>query len=77
MSAIFGRHPETFRLPPPGEADPYFGLNRSMYYNGEERGYWKLRRIIGPGKTKGITLVPFADVAKYMRSQGGATRKGK
>jgi hypothetical protein len=84
MSTLFGRLPETFRLPRPGETDPTFGLSRSAYYDGEESGYWQLIRIIQPGKTRGITLVPVADVARYLKKQAGGTksqvnvtRKGK
>jgi hypothetical protein len=36
--------PEFFRLPKSG-GDPYFGLGRSYYYEGEKQGYWKLIRI--------------------------------
>ena len=36
--------PEFFRLPKTG-GDPYFGLGRSYYYEGEKQGYWKLIRI--------------------------------
>jgi len=37
-------HSEFFRLPKAG-GDPYFGLGRSYYYEGEKQGYWKLIRI--------------------------------
>lgn len=60
--------PETFRLPTVG-GDPYFGLTRSYYYNGEERGWWKLIRIRHDGKSRGITLVPYAVVAAHIREQ--------
>jgi hypothetical protein len=60
--------PEFFRLPKAG-GDPYFGLGRSYYYEGEKRGYWKLARIRERGKLRGVTLVPFDAVAAFVRSQ--------
>jgi hypothetical protein len=61
-------HPEFFRLPKSG-GDPYFGLGRSYYYEGEKRGYWRLVRLRGRGKLRGITLVPFDVVSSFVRSQ--------
>lgn len=61
--------PETFRLPPKG-SDPYFGLTRSFYYEGEKRGYWRLVRLRERGKLRGITLVPYDSVSSFVRSQG-------
>lgn len=61
--------PEFFRLPKPGVADPYFGFSRSFYYSAEKRGWLKLVRIRDPGKDKGVTLIPYADVAAFVRSQ--------
>jgi hypothetical protein len=61
-------YPEFFRLPKSG-GDPYFGLGRSYYYEGEKRGYWKLARIRERGKLRGVTLVPFDAVAGFVRSQ--------
>ena len=61
-------HPETFRLPKNG-GDPFFGLSRSFYYGGEQRGYWRLIRIRQRGKQRGVTLVPFDAVAKFVRQQ--------
>ena len=65
--------PETFRLPSVG-GDPYFGFTRSFYYNGEERGWWKLVRIRNEGKDRGVTLVPYDAVAAFVHKQmeGGA-----
>lgn len=60
--------PEFFRLPKSG-GDPYFGLGRSYYYQGEERGYWQLVRIRERGKLRGVTLVPYDAVASFLRSQ--------
>ena len=61
--------PEFFRLPKSG-VDPYFGLGRSYYYEGEKQGYWKLVRIRQRGKLRGVTLVPYDAVATFIRSQG-------
>ena len=65
--------PDFFRLPSIG-GDPHFGFTRSFYYNGEERGWWKLVRIRNEGKERGVTLVPYAAVLAFVRAQaeGGA-----
>jgi hypothetical protein len=60
--------PEFFRLPKSG-VDPYFGLGRSYYYEGEKQGFWKLTRIRQRGKLRGITLVPYDAVATFIRNQ--------
>ena len=62
--------PEFFRLPKSG-GDPYFGLGRSYYYEGEKQGYWRLVRIRQRGKLRGVTLVPYETVAGFIRHQGG------
>jgi hypothetical protein len=59
---------EFFRLPKSG-GDPYFGLGRSYYYEGEKRGYWRLARIRERGKLRGVTLVPYDAVAAFVRAQ--------
>jgi hypothetical protein len=64
-------HPEFFRLPKSG-GDPYFGLGRSYYYEGEKQGYWRLIRIRQRGKLRGVTLVPYDAVAAFIRKQGRA-----
>ena len=60
--------PEFFRLPKAG-GDPFFGLSRSFYYEGEQRGYWRLTRLRDRGKLRGVTLVPYDSVASYVRKQ--------
>jgi hypothetical protein len=60
--------PEFFRLPKSG-GDPYFGLGRSYYYEGEKQGYWRLVRIRQRGKLRGITLVPYDTIAAFIRKQ--------
>jgi len=60
--------PEFFRLPKSG-GDPYFGLGRSYYYEGEKQGYWRLVRIRQRGKLRGVTLVPYDAVAVFIRRQ--------
>ena len=60
--------PEFFRLPKAG-GDPYFGLGRSYYYEGEKNGYWRLVRIRQRGKLRGITLVPYDAVSSFVHSQ--------
>jgi hypothetical protein len=66
--------PEFFRLPKPGTGDPHFGFSRSFYYNGEERGWWKLVRIRDEGKERGVTLVPYSVIAAFVRE---AAAKGQ
>jgi len=60
--------PEFFRLPKSG-GDPYFGLGRSYYYEGEKQGYWRLVRIRQRGKVRGVTLVPYDAIASFIRNQ--------
>jgi hypothetical protein len=76
--ASASQRPETFRLPKSG-GDPYFGITRSLYYEGENRGYWKLVRLRQRGKLRGITLVPYDAVAAFVRKQMelGAPKKSK
>jgi hypothetical protein len=61
--------PQYFRLPPPGEADPHFGFSRSFFYCGEARGWWRLIRLCDEGKTRGITLICYDEVAKFLRER--------
>ena len=68
-TTIFSGQPVTFRLPRYGERDPYFGLTRNTYYFGESQGWWNLIRLVAPGKEKGITLVPYAQVAAHIHSR--------
>ena len=63
--------PEFFRLPKSG-GDPYFGLGRSYYYEGEKNGNWRLIRLRKRGKLRGVTLVPYDPVADFIRNQGRA-----
>lgn len=63
------QRPEFFRLPKPGVGDPYFGLSRSFYYLAEARGWLTLVRICGEGKERGITLIPFREVAAFVAKQ--------
>ncbi len=67
-SAQFSPRPEFFRLPVRG-GDPYYGLTRSFYYEGEKRGYWRLVRLRDRGRQRGVTLVSFDAVAAFVRAQ--------
>jgi hypothetical protein len=71
-SSSASQRPETFRLPKPPGGDRYFGLTRSCYYRGEELGYWTLLRIRERGKRRGITLVPYDEVAAFIHAQSKA-----
>jgi len=67
--------PETFRLPRPGTGgDQFFHISRSTYYLGERRGWWRLIRIRERGKQRGITLVPFDQVAAFVRKQSEGSK---
>jgi hypothetical protein len=68
-AALSAPRPETFRLPKARERDPFFGFSRSFFYHGEEVGYWRLIRIRERGKQRGITLVPYDAVARFVRRQ--------
>jgi hypothetical protein len=68
QTSIGPLRPEFFRLPKSG-GDPYFGLGRSYYYEGEKQGYWRLIRIRQRGKLRGVTLVPYDAVASFVRSK--------
>ena len=61
--------PEFFQLPKPGHGDPFFGLSRSLYFNAEQRGWLTLIRIRDEGKRRGVTLIPYAAVEAFVRSQ--------
>jgi hypothetical protein len=63
--------PETFRLPKPGERDPFFGLSRSFYYELEAAGKIRLIRLRKRGNTRGITLIPYDEVRNYLRRASG------
>jgi hypothetical protein len=65
------QRPEFFRLPKSG-GDPYFGLGRSYYYEGEKNGHWRLIRLRKRGKLRGVTLVPYDAVADFIRNHGRA-----
>ena len=62
--------PETFRLPRPGERDPYFGLPRTTFYELEKAGIIRLVRLRKRGNIRGITLIPFDQVLTYLRGLG-------
>ena len=66
--------PETFRLPKPGERDPYFGLPRTTYYELEKTNTIRLIRLRKRGNLRGTTLVPFDDVSAYLRGLTGGVR---
>jgi len=63
------QRPEFFRLPKTG-GDPFFGFTRSYYYMGEQNNWWRLVRIRQKGKRRGVTLVPFDQVAAFVRQEG-------
>jgi hypothetical protein len=64
--------PETFRLPKPGVSHPFFGFSSAFYYPGEQRGYWRLIRIRDEGKERGVTLIPYRDVLRFVHAQMNA-----
>ena len=58
---------QTVRLPRSGERDPHFGLSRAFYYQAETEGLIRLIRIRKRGNLRGITLVPFSEVAQLVK----------
>jgi hypothetical protein len=72
-AALNASRPETFRLPKSG-GDPFFGFSRSFYYEGEQRGYWRLIRIRERGKLRGITLVPYDAILTFVRNTMGVAK---
>jgi len=60
--------PEFYRVPQRG-GDPYFGFSRSYYYDLEVQGKIKLVRIRNRGNSRGVTLIPYDQVAVYIKSQ--------
>ena len=67
--------PETFRLPKPGQRDPYFNLSRSAYYELEAAGAIRFIRLRKRGNMRGITLIPFDQVLSYLRSLTSGPKK--
>ena len=67
-TALSGR-PEFYRLPKGSGGDPFFGFTRTFYYEGEQRGYWKLVRIRERGKVRGVTLIPYEAISAFVRKQ--------
>jgi hypothetical protein len=65
--------PEFFRLPKRG-GDPFFGFTRSYYYLGEQNNWWRLIRLRQRGRQRGITLVPFDQVAAFVRKQSEGSK---
>jgi len=62
-----GYRPETFRLPRTGN-DPHFGLTRSWYYQAEKEGVLHLIRLRQRGRQRGVTLVPYDEVAALIKA---------
>jgi hypothetical protein len=55
--------PDAYALPTTGR-DPWFNCTRSWYYADEKAGLIRLVRIRGRGKLRGITRVPYDEMAK-------------
>src|SRR5215467_1347389 len=69
-AASASQRPEFFRLPKPRTGgDPYFHFTRSYYYEGEKNGWWRLVRLRQRGKRRGVTLIPCAEVERFIKSQ--------
>jgi hypothetical protein len=63
--------PETFRLPSPGERDPYFNLSRSTYYELEQAKQIKMVRLLKPGLKRGVTLISFEAMHDFVSRGSG------
>jgi hypothetical protein len=71
------QRPEYYRLPRQGSGgDPYFHLSRSFYFRGEALGYWRLTRICEPGKSRGVTLVCYDEIARFIAKQREQQQNG-
>jgi hypothetical protein len=44
-------------------------MGRGAYYQGEANGWWSLIRLKRPGRKRGTTLVPYAEVAAFIEKQ--------
>ena len=63
-------YPYTFRIPPIGKVDPYFGLSRNAYYRCWKAGLIQTALINPPGKVgRGYRVVLAESVADYIRRQ--------
>jgi hypothetical protein len=65
--------PECFRLPCPGERDPYFNLSRSTYYELEQAKQIKLIRLLKPGLKRGVTLISYDAMRDFVSRSSGLT----
>ena len=61
-------------IPKPGVPDPFFGFSRAFYYEGQKHGYWKFVRIDAANKRRGVTLIPFSAVEKFVRAKMEAAK---
>jgi hypothetical protein len=71
MANTSSTKPEFFRLPTQG-GDPHFGFTRGWYYAAEKLGYFKLVRVRERGKLRGVTLIPYDQVAAFVSEQAKA-----
>jgi len=62
--------PPTFRLPGDKQKDPVFSFSRAWYYKSEREGRISLIRLVQPGKRRGITLVPTAQILNLIDREG-------
>jgi hypothetical protein len=58
----------SFRLPGPGEQDPFFGLTRSTWYKLEARGLIKFRRLTFDGQERGTTLIRYSEALELFEA---------
>jgi hypothetical protein len=68
--------PQYFRLPRPGKSDEFYHLSRAFYYVLEKRGELKLVRLTAPGKRRGVTLINFDEVARFIAKQREQQQNG-
>ena len=64
-------HVEFFRLPPPGERDPFFGLSRGWYYKAAAAGEIRLIAVRHAKASRGVRLVAYDSVADFIRRSIG------
>jgi hypothetical protein len=62
---------EFFRLPSPGQRDPFFGLSRGWYYKAAAAGEIRMVAIRSRGAVRGVRLVVYDSVLSYIRRSMG------
>jgi hypothetical protein len=65
-AALATQRVEFFRLPAPCKRDPFFGLSRGWYYKAAAVGEIRMVAIRQRGAVRGVRLVAYDSVLKYI-----------